>query len=327
MAEDYYGLGPCDEHTESQPAFTPEQAKIFFGQILEDQQNSIATILGIALNEIQRGIGINNRELKKFITKIETDITDRVTRQHDLLVPLITDLTTMLTSEITENQVSLNLVMDQLELDDKTIIQLLSGQQPQTPVGVPPLEPIPPVAPAPPITVIVTNPVEPPQPVEPQQPVVPPQQPVVITQTVYLQCQTTPPSGSVTTTNEYTSSVFDQSNTTYLIGGGGGGGTSPIKIPVQVNAGGGGGVTQSGGGSTEPSDLPPVDLDQPLAFIFSADDSYWKQSAISFYGDGLGQMVSQRTEADMFQWISQLNMSLFPGVWPELINGSSSSNS
>jgi hypothetical protein len=147
------------------------------------------------------------------------------------------------------------------------------------------------------------------------------QPPTVIVQTVYVQ----PPSLTVnisgpTLTNEL-NSVFDPVNNFQPtinvapgVGGiGGGGGGGPVQNPVQPQP------QESGGGN---GGIPyPVDLDTPLAFIFSPDDAGWKQKAISFYGDALPMIANVDTLSDMMSNFEQWSQAAFPGVWPEVNQG------
>jgi hypothetical protein len=51
----------------------------------------------------------------------------------------------------------------------------------------------------------------------------------------------------------------------------------------------------------QPASLPPVDLDQPLAFIFSPDDAPWKQAALVWGGDWIARLNNSDSLDDYTQ--------------------------
>jgi hypothetical protein len=83
----------------------------------------------------------------------------------------------------------------------------------------------------------------------------------------------------------------------------------PVCPPAQtVTTPSQGTTTQQGGNlSITPTILPPVDLDQPLAFKFAPDDSPWIQQATAFYGPFLSDWLA----APMPESLTQTRESAF----------------
>jgi hypothetical protein len=319
---DYYGLGPCkDEPGKISPFPDGIPPTAFIQDILNSQTTAISTVVAEYVRQVDYILQFQDKQITNVVNTFLTQVDKRIQDQDTRLNEVIQGYSSLITSQITEQQVQLNLITSLLELEESQLIQLFKsppGQLQPTPISVTVNEP--PIV-IPPTTVTVNVPENPPAspPVtQPSQPVVPPPPQIIY---VPLPCPTESGGPGSYVNNNDNSNVFDPvskfspSITIYPR-------DSSSSSQVNINRG-----VPPGSTSTSPregpkgSDLPPVDLDQPLAFKFSRDDNYWKLNAVNFYGTPLADMLSAGSMDEFSVEVAGILENVSPNPWPELING------
>jgi hypothetical protein len=313
---DYFSIGPCDQKQLGYiPPFTLNDVSTLMDKVVQQNNKFILDVVTPIFNDFVVSLKEDNTVLKRIVNVVTKTIKTSSEQQEMMLGKVILDIDTVLKNDIAEQEVQLRYISSLVDLDQEILKKIeqgppLRGDLPPAVVNVT----------EGPVNVVVQEgkptPPQPPVQLPPQIIEVPgPVQIKVVQIPVYVPCA--PEKGVTVNVNDPVTvgSVFDSS--TVDVG--------PISlksdstsigpaITEDSDAGRGGG---GGQGSEKPiHEIPyPVDLDQPLAFIFSPDDNKWKRRAIAFYGDGLSTILGESTLDGINAALAAAEMAQLGDVW------------
>jgi hypothetical protein len=314
----YYDIGPCDDDKRPlQGILNQQYIDQLSSSVIQQNIQLISTVMLPIFEIIISEVGKQQRAINTVLLIIQKDIERRIEKQDTFLKTVVQDLDTTLKNLITEQDVQLKFITSTMDVDQSILNQILENLQyaaanPSPPVVV---NVQPPTVVVQPPSVSITN-IQPTKPPEPVIITVPgPVQ--IVNVPVFIPCPATLPSVQNVNVNVDTGSIFLSSESTVgpiqLQGN-----TTTVEQTVNV------GTTTSEPENPKPSNPPvatqgefPVDLDTPLAFIFSPDDDDWKKKAIAFYGDGLGAINGSDTLDSLQDQVYAAELLAWGDIWSQ----------
>jgi hypothetical protein len=289
MSSDYYELGPCCPPLCPAGADGQTQSQYAANNIAAQQQAIAGAILPV-FQQIAELLALQDKALMSAIRAIGTVIRFQCEAQAAGLSNVANAIYSLVQNFVSEQEVQLNLLNQLLgkpELPPTVIVQptivVPAGAAPSA-GGTPTI-----VAPVP----------------EGKRPLVPPA-PIATPLAVQASPVLTGPAAQ-----EYPDGLTIVIKPRFSFGDSARRKLDLPQLPkVKPSDFHGAGIS-GGNGSISPPLLVPVDLDQPLAWLYSPDDAEWKQEAIGWWGEFLEVFNSSANVQDYYGAIDQVVTDMF----------------